>query len=418
MERYIYRIYFLVAILTSLFYTSNPVGEKGIIIGLIPFFILVITSLIFIIKNKDYRKINSTERNLILLLLATYVISALITRGFSFRELYAVGAIVIGICVCGSIILSKNSKQIIKMFLEMLIVVSTILSLFGVYCHTFKKEIWIGDKLFGYESAFGSGTGGILSIMQNVNSFALVCVVASMISIILIFMSNNKLYKIIMGISAIFQASLLFVMASRTTLLMLAAFVGFYFIFFYKSKYKKYLYILGIIAMLFLAYIIFSGKIPAESALWYKMFNGDITSGRLELWKAAIVGIKENLFFGVGIRNVIETISVNMGNMENELGAHNGYISVLLANGLVMFTSMLVLIGYYISSAWVHLKSLKGNDKITLQLIICFSLSMLVGNLTESSLFGDFNFAVVILWVMLVIGFKFKKDRSNNRVMY
>lgn len=412
MEKYIYRIFFIIAIITSLIYSSNPIGEKGMMLVLIPFVILVLLVLANIIIKKKIVKFEKCEMILIGSIVVTYVLYCIVTRGFSFRELYAFGAIIIGIIIVGSIILEKDSKHISKLFMESFVFISFALSMFGLYCHQTKTEIWIGDKLFGYQSAFGSGTGGILSIMQNVNSFALVCVVAAMISIILYFMTNSKVYKGAMIISALVQTALLFVMASRTTLLMLAAFVGLYFVFFFKSKYKKYIYVLGVISIAVLVFIVMSGRIPSESALWYKMFNGDITSGRMELWTAAVQGIKDNLLFGVGIRNVVSTIGTNMGNLENTLGAHNGYISVLLANGLLVFTSIMSIIIYNISKAWRNNKYLSGEYKVANQLMICFCLAMLIGNLTESSLFGDFNFATVMLWIMLVITSKAKSRQK------
>ena len=113
--------------------------------------------------------------------------------------------------------------------------------------------------------------------------------------------------------------------------------------------------------------------------------------------------IKDNLLFGVGIRNCLKVIGEYLNVPNNTLGTHNGYLSVLLANGVIVFTFIMTYIIGVIVVAIKGLRDLTGNKRVIKGLLISFIIMMLFANITESLLFGDMNFSTVILWIMLII---------------
>lgn len=401
-NKYVLSMYFIILWLISIVYSTGALDNKKMLLALLPGAIIVLVGAIYVVFKKKYKDIDKKEYIFIGGLLTVYLIASIATMGFSFRELYFVYVVLIGVMLIAPVLIYKNEYDSTKLFFEAVTYISCVAGIFGLICYYNEISIFIGTSRFGFTDDFINAKG-ILSIMTNTNSYALICVISLMVSVILLTMKNNGKYKVyFLYFNILLQGYCLVLTASRTAMLMLLTFVGFYFLIFFKHKYKKRILLgLAIISFTFIV-MIAVGIIPKDIAIINKFTSGDISSGRSELWKAGIDGFLQNPVFGVGIRNSLTTIGQYLGVENNTLGVHNGYIAVLLANGAIVFVAILSVIGFYIFDSIRYNKN-KKHGVVCVELMICSILAMLVGNVTESILFGDFNFPILMIWVMLML---------------
>lgn len=418
-------IYFNVLILFSIFYTSSVVSIKGMLIFMASIMIMTLIYAAICFLNEDIWKLlkNKKEKCFskrlledndnkefiwIIVTMISYVIAGIISRGLGFRELYSVIIILIGICYVGNKISKYDLREILSSILLCFVVVSFIAGVFGLYCYINNTTVFIGESFYGIADYYTTGKV-IISIMVNPNSYALLCAMSIMLSIILFVIKEKKVYKGFLIVNILLQTYNIMLTGSRNSILIIAVFIMSYFIFFFRSKYKKYAIILLVLLGVMGIGALKLGVLPEDSAFINKITNADFTSGRIAIWTAAINIIKSNLLFGVGIKNSNELIAQAMGNPTSELGTHNGYLGVMLANGIIVFLLIMAYIAYVIINSVKERKKLYGKDIEIKSLLICFLIAMLFANIPESLLFGDLNFPLITFWIMLVITKNYKE---------
>ncbi|MGL5150746.1 MAG: O-antigen ligase family protein [Clostridium sp.] len=403
-RKWLGHIFLILTMISSIIYTTGYFGNFIIVVSITPIFLIICIGLF-----KNYNNIlnineNKYEKIMCILFMLFYSIGAVVNRGFSFRELIAIFIILIGCCIYLDEEVKGNSIEYIKTLLVTYNIIASVAAVFGIICYINKYSIWTqSGSRYGYTNDFVTGDA-ILSIMNNPNTYGLMTVVSIVTTIILLTIYKVKSIRIILVGNIIIQLVCTILTGSRNAFLVLGVFIMSYLIFFYRNKYKKNI-IIGLITLgVITSGIILLTSLKNHIPFVQKVITGGLTSGRAELWNAAIEGTKDNPFFGVGIRNGIATIGEKMGNVENQLGAHNGYLSLLLANGILVFITIISLIFIYLYKMFKNIYSYNYNNQKTKKLVFCFIISLLAANIPESLLWGDFNFVVIILWGMMILG--------------
>lgn len=127
----------------------------------------------------------------------------------------------------------------------------------------------------------------------------------------------------------------------------------------------------------------------------------DISSSRFTLWKAGLKVARNNLLFGVGKAEEMNYVREYLDPTSGEYnivagGVHNGYIDLLVSNGII---SILLFLIFIIRRFICFLKNFK-NEKFNLFYVFSFSafISILVNNLVETSFFNAIFITCIFFW--------------------
>ena len=178
---------------------------------------------------------------------------------------------------------------------------------------------------------------------------------------------------VLLGIYSIYQCFV------RTGYLMFV--VGLFPIFWTNRRRPFAVGVMGLSILLLLSIYFLS----TSEALYNRIFDinemgrqGSLGSGRLILWEAAVEkylnGELFDLFFGVGLSGLMSALHEAYGLRVN---AHNGFITTMVANGLVGF---LILVTFYIV---FFLESLRFGALESRRLILAFFFSTLVFEMVQ-----------------------------------
>ncbi|MGK0469396.1 MAG: O-antigen ligase [Clostridium sp.] len=147
--------------------------------------------------------------------------------------------------------------------------------------------------------------------------------------------------------------------------------------------------------------------------------EGDVTSGRMEIWKYGLITLKLNPLFGQGPKNIAlakhrlypnnTTFYITTNNM------HNGYIQILLSNGILAFIAFM---GFFIlivkdSFTFLFSENIKAskNKKNFVFYIVGLILAIAVYGIFENAILLTGSYITTILWVYLSY---LSKNLDNN----
>ena len=187
-----------------------------------------------------------------------------------------------------------------------------------------------------------------------------------------------------------------------------------------KSILKKFFIIIMAIIFIFLICIILKRNYNSESKIDNTIMNieeklADITTLRYWLWKYSIEElIDNNILFGIqadfgedsfnNINNeeLLNSFSASQKDILNRNNMHNGYIQLLIRNGIFGFAFITIFI------AKLFLKSIKM-ERIP-RYYIFFILIFIIINLFENHLVLSNSFFVLFLWINIGKNAKILKE--------
>lgn len=140
-----------------------------------------------------------------------------------------------------------------------------------------------------------------------------------------------------------------------------------------------------------------------------EIVEGNITSGRVEIWKYGLITLKLDPLFGHGPHNIglakqkvfpnDKALYMTTNNM------HNGYIQILLSNGILAFISFAVFYVLIIKDSLMVLFSknnkTSNNKKMFIFFIAGLILSIAVYGLFENAILLTGSYTTTILWIYL-----------------
>lgn len=132
--------------------------------------------------------------------------------------------------------------------------------------------------------------------------------------------------------------------------------------------------------------------------------QSDISSGRLDSYKKALLLLQFKPLFGMGKENIIPYGDTYLYEGFLFFDLHNGYLTILLSCGIVGFYLFAVFLFQLLRKSFYLWKKLPEIDREEKKILALF-LSSLLGYgayaMFERTLLFDITFMVIIFWVML-----------------
>ena len=228
-----------------------------------------------------------------------------------------------------------------------------------------------------------------VGIYKNENSLGIAAALSLIIGIYLLSKSNNKKLNIFLIFNSITQTLTLFLSGGRSGFLAVIS-VAFIFIF----VYSKNIIIRALMIIIPIVSIFFIFKLDAKT-LHY------IFTGREYIWIAAIRIIKFSFFSGIGTSNTIPTLIQNqpadlIGVTKG--GIHNIYMEITTTNGFIATFMLLLFISCIIIYGVYKISKMNNKDKITYCILLGLLLGIPLINLMESNLVYIISFISLIYW--------------------
>ena len=211
-------------------------------------------------------------------------------------------------------------------------------------------------KTFGYMSG----------LSDHYSRNAYYCVLGGTIFAANYFANHKK--KMLFAALAILEIAMIMVIGKRGHLLFVVAAVMITYILMAPDISKKLLNFLRLFSLLFIVLGFLIEFVPAVSFVIERMLSlqafGDVSNGRIVLWKLAIDAFKEKPVFGWGYGYFNSTF-VNEWQKVNYAGVHNDYLQWLCEIGIIGFIpNIIITIGIYRISI-KELKAIVGKNKRT-----------------------------------------------------
>ncbi|MDD3242739.1 MAG: O-antigen ligase family protein [Eubacteriales bacterium] len=126
--------------------------------------------------------------------------------------------------------------------------------------------------------------------------------------------------------------------------------------------------------------------------------RGSLTSGRAYLWKTGLLVWARRPLLGVGNANIYDQ-TMAVGSLDPRAHLHNGYLQVLVADGLVGLL-LLLSMAVFALRCWLRArKNAQGNALFFLVVSLCVSVA--VANLVESTFYDSLGLVTVVFWCFL-----------------
>lgn len=141
----------------------------------------------------------------------------------------------------------------------------------------------------------------------------------------------------------------------------------------------------------------------------------EISSGRIDSLKKAMVLYNKNPLFGIGKGNIVEYGDRYLARGFSFTDLHNGYLTILISTGTVGLTLFMIFAFMIAIRLIKKLSELDINDK---SFPILFSMIVAYGvfSLFERALLFDITFMVVVFWMILGYTMSFTVDtRKVNK---
>ena len=410
--------------------TNNIIGVLRFIFSLAPFFVFVISLILYFI---NFNKLKS--KNLIFLFFIGFSLAQVISYFLASDLNFGLNIIRIywPICMLSVIFFMMvadttfNNKNIFNIFLLILLFylgIYTLPVMISSIIEIFKNEDLItfysafsmspDNNFFGIPLPRSSGVG------RNILFFYI------LLSFFLIFYQKNNFFYLLKRILLIFLSFYIFHLENRSSIYFLLLFN--FFIFFYFLKKKNFKYRIRVLCiMLIIPYFIHIFAIFSKTN--YKIYNQNnqnnafsITnknsvkeftkysriyvlsdgSGRLGLWKKSIKPISNNLFLGYGPQADRILIKENVSNI---------FLYSLLCGGILALIFILLIIISILNNILylVFIKKIFFNKKnIIINSSIFFIIFLLLRSLLENS-FAIFGIDFMIFIICSAILFKYTK---------
>ena len=143
-------------------------------------------------------------------------------------------------------------------------------------------------------------------------------------------------------------------------------------------------------------------------------------SGRNIIWGSGLKVAKDNLVFGIGVRNIYDHTKMYLPYKHytdaNGAGMHNGYLQVLLSNGIVglaLFLAILLSYGKHFVK-YLFAQHALSNRYVITSVISAFIAAMLFNNLVETRILLNNALAPSIFWTYVAYGIYLLKDFIAN----
>ena len=138
----------------------------------------------------------------------------------------------------------------------------------------------------------------------------------------------------------------------------------------------------------------------------------DVSNGRVEIWKAGMQIVKDNLLFGIGSENVITQAK---GYLSKERyanvkkgGFHNSYITILVSSGIIGVGLFLLFLLMIIIDGFRYLFT-KEKNKYSILVILLFTL--MANELLEARWLYNTSYLNIIFWVFAgIVTYVYEKE--------
>lgn len=286
--------------------------------------------------------------------------------------------------------------------LLVIFVVSTLLSSFAGFFYGLKLALKSNDFGFIYNDNISE-----LLIGKQAVYYALYVSSAILSCIYLLFQSDEllKKLKIVLFLGATWLLFILFLLASKTALLVLFILAFLWIIYELINRKKILETLVFLLSIGFLGFILtkafpktmnrFNGLFYAEYQFENKEkenhFNAafdstkwNSTNTRLAIWHCAIEVWQENKMLGTGIGDKLDELykSYQKNNFfyafETKKNTHNQYLDILISMGIV--GTIVFLIFIFIIPVWIYLKQ---KNSISLALLLLFAFGMITENVFD-----------------------------------
>ncbi|MGI6392294.1 MAG: glycosyltransferase [Candidatus Izemoplasmatales bacterium] len=320
--------------------------------------IFIYSMLVAFLVNINNIKIRSFFRdNRFLFVLAVILLfnSFFIPLGGRSREFVYT---ILGVFLLTTIIGRLTYRSLIDYGLKILLGLFVVYMLLGVIGAVFQLE-----SFFGWFPNNLTDNYRYSSILDNPNSLGEYSFVGFFIAAFYFVKTPNNKTRLLCGLIIALSAASLLVSLSRAALVMVGATVG-YLLFSMKhlDKQLKLILKLGIIAVvvgLICGFII----APRFMITFFRLDQG--LTGRDEIWRYLVEGIKEHWLFGVGYNNSQLYISIAFPGQTSS--AHNMYLGFLYEAGIIAF---IVLLAFMVLLIIRNIILIKQDSKIRLYLIM------------------------------------------------
>ncbi|MGH4120701.1 O-antigen ligase family protein [Clostridium sp.] len=137
--------------------------------------------------------------------------------------------------------------------------------------------------------------------------------------------------------------------------------------------------------------------------------EGNVTSGRIDIWKYGLISLKLDPIFGHGPHNIgLAKEKIYPNDKEfyiTKNNMHNGYIQILLSNGILAFIAFSIFYVLIIKDSLIILftknNKTSKNKKNLILFIVGLILSISVYGLFENAILLTGSYTTTILWVYL-----------------
>lgn len=349
-----------------------------------------------------------------------------------------------------------NVTRGIKNFNNVIIWITFIATGISLLIYIFGINFEINEKVIGVQNGMLTG---VYTGANTAGPLAAVSIAVTLINYQL--RNSNRLTKFDC-INIIIQLIFIYMTNSRATLYCILIFALILAIFYFKGWKNKGIYIVGVGGIYLLSkivntilywmyrgidmvkqlivyvfkeaksYILNHGAMQGGG--WSENITSPVTevvekeitmgflNGRAQLWQCGAKILKDNLWFGVGSRNVADVALTydSLSNLPGILGGgmHNVVIQVLVSNGILGFLALSafllpVMFSYF--RYLIHSKIRNNTSKVVL-LIGSLLVMLLINNMAEVNIFYTASYMATVFWTYLGYGLFIMKKDINGEV--
>jgi O-antigen ligase len=368
-------------------------------------------------KYFNKTKLLSSEKHIIILLVAFGSFFAILSVGLAYSQNLKNGTLLLfrrlSLLIFPLILFSPGEKIKVKIKnLLKVFVFGNTLFLISCFIYAFVRSIHIQDGIFTFNpfpdelKIINYFIGLEFSFPQHPSYISMYVILSIFVALEFGFMEVQRpVYRILWLSICIFLLVSLYFLSSRAGILIIIVLLPIYIIIkTRKIKYNGILILLFIMSTLVLLALFISNKkiqisIKEESGTAFieKIKSDD----RMSIWKSAIGVIKDNPILGVGIGDSCEELKKEfkaLGFVKGyyeDLNAHNQYLEVLLASGIIGFFVFISIPGLmlYIAFREKNLLYLL----FILMMLIFFMFESMLNRIAGVTFFSLFSFLLVHL---------------------
>jgi len=283
----------------------------------------------------------------------------------------------------------KNKGQLnkeINIISYFIVIYTFILSLCSLILMFLNKNIGSIFKFLD-PSAVGSYSG----LFKNENSFGIAASLSLVISLYLLFKSNNVLNKILLVIFSVVQFASIIFANGRSAFFPVLTLIFIYALYKFKNIYFR----IAAIACPIITAIVSFFALPPD--ILHKLLTG-----REYLWLSAFRLINRYPLTGVGNVNKVGRLNdVRVEYLQGleEGGLHNIFFEILCVNGIISTIFFALFLLFLFIFFFKKLSRENPYNKKIYGTLVCLCLSIVFINFLESSLVYIISFISIIFWI-------------------